>query len=148
MQSFIKAVEEETDLENEDEGVIEFEHWGTPVRFFQPSEGQFLMMLAMGRRGMARDSVGNFIHLFIELGDEATQRYFSDLLMDRRSGFTTDGEGGLFDIWEGLVEEWSGKDTPEPSTSRKSSSATGTSSTAPTRSKRVTASSRSRSTNS
>jgi hypothetical protein len=148
LQSFVKAVEEENELEDDLEGAITFDHWGTEVTFIQPAEGQLLAMMAMGGRSMKKDAAGNFIHLFIELGDDATQRYFQNLLFDRKSGFTLRGEGGLFDIWEGLVEEWSGKDSDELPASPKSRSATGTGSTAHTPRKRASASSRSRSTGS
>ncbi|UOK18347.1 tail assembly chaperone [Arthrobacter phage BruhMoment] len=77
--------------------------------FFEPSEGQFLMMLSMGGRGMKKESIGHFIQLFIELADDETQKYFHDLLMTRNSGFKVKGPGGIFDIWEYLVSEWTGK---------------------------------------
>jgi hypothetical protein len=148
LKSFVKAVEEENEVEDDLDDAITFEHWDTEVTFYKPSEGQLLMMMAMGGRSMKKDAPGNFIHLFIELGDDATQRYFQNLLLDRKSGFKLNSEGGLFDIWEGLVEEWSGKDSDAPSASRKPRSGTGTASTARTPRKRVAASSRSRSTGS
>lgn len=144
MKDFIAAVKDEDDLEVEEDGTS-FKHWDTDVTFFQPSEGQMLMMLSMGGRSMSKKQIGNFIHLFIELGDDDTQRYFQDLLMDRKSGFTVTGDGGLFDIWEELVEEWSGKDSEKPSDSPAPRRATGRASTASTRAKGST-SSRSRST--
>lgn len=146
MKSFVKAVEAEQEPDDDLEGAITFDHWGTEVTFIQPSEGQLLMMMAMGGRSMKKDAAGNFIHLFIELGDEQTQRYFQTLLLDRKSGFELNSDGGLFDIWEGLVEEWSGKDSAVPSDSRKPRSGTGTASKAPTPRKRVSRSSASRST--
>ena len=144
MKDFIAAVRDEDEDEVVEEGTT-FKHWDTDVTFFQPSEDQFLMMLAMGGRTMNTKQIGNFIHLFIELGDDSTQRYFQDLLMDRKSGFTVTGEGGLFDIWEELVEEWSGKDSEKQSDSPAPRRATGRASTAPTRAK-ASGSSRSRST--
>jgi hypothetical protein len=129
LKSFIKAAQEERTEEEKLEGAITFEHWGNEVTFLEPSEGQLLIMMGMGTRGMARDAAGRFIQLFIEMGDEETQRYFADLLMDRESGFTLNGDGGIFDIWESLVEEWSGKASPAPSASPKRRSGTGTSST-------------------
>lgn len=110
--------------------------------FFEPAEGQFLMMLAMGGRGMKNESIGHFIQLFIELADDDTQKYFQDLLMTRRSGFKVKGKGGIFDVWEYLVQEWTGKDLDELSDSPKPALETGRPSTA--RSRRST-SARSRS---
>lgn len=146
MKEFIKAAQdEENDL---DEGeATTFTHWGREVTFYQPASGQQLMMLAMGGRGMSKDSAGRFIQLFIELGDDETQQYFHDLMMDRKSGFDLSSEGGLFDIWESLMEEWSGKDSEKPSGSRNSPSGTGKGSTATTR-RRASTSSTSRSTRS
>lgn len=139
MKEFIKAVENE-DADVETGEATTFPHWGTDVTFYQPSNGQQLMMLAMGGRGMSKESAGRFIQLFIELGDKDTQQYFHDLMMDRRSGFELSTEGGLFDVWEALMEEWSGKDSAKPSASRKSPSATGSASTVTTRRKASTSS--------
>lgn len=147
MKEFIKAVEGEEDYEVDEDKPFTFVHWGTEVTFYEPSEGQQMMMLGMGGRGMSKDAAGRFIQLVISLGDKATQEYFWDLMMDRSSGFKLKSKGGLFDIWEMLVEEWSGKDSAKPSASRKSPSATGKGSTATTR-RRASTSSASRSTRS
>jgi hypothetical protein len=93
---------------------------------------------------MSQDAVANFIHLFFELMDDDTQLYFRDLLLDRKSGFGVYSDGGIFDIWENLMEEWSGKDSEKPSASRPSRRTTGRASTANTPVKAST-SSRSRS---
>lgn len=141
MKDFVTAVVAEDD---ENDGAISFKHNDTEVTFFKPSEGQEIMLLAMGGRGMARDAVANFIQLFFELMDNDTQRYFSDILLDRKSGFGVYSEGGIFDIFENLMEEWSGKDSQKPSASRASRRATGAKSTATTP-VRASTSSRSRS---
>lgn len=146
MKEFIKAVQDE-DVQPDRGEPTTFPHWGTDVTFYRPSNGQQLMMLAMGGRGMSKDSAGRFIQLFIELGDAQTQQYFHDLMMDGTSGFDLDTDGGLFDVWEALMEEWSGKASAKPSASRKSASTTGNASTVPSR-RRVSTSSRSRSTGS
>lgn len=118
-----------------EENAIEFEHWGHPVKFYEPSDGQQVMMLSMGGRQMSNEAAGHFIHLFINLGDDETQRYFRDILLDRESGFGLSTPGGIFDIWEGLMEEWSGKATPPVSDSPKPRRATGRASTGSTRAK-------------
>lgn len=137
MKEFVTAVKDQT-VEREDGDEIVFLHNGTEVCFIRPSEGQFLMMMSMGGRSMKMELVGNFIQLFIELGDPETQAYFRDQLMDRDSGFSVTGDGGMFDIWEYLVGEWSGKNSRKPSASRATSSETGRSSTV--RSRRSTSS--------
>jgi hypothetical protein len=141
VKDFVTAVVAEDEA---DDGAISFKHNGTEVTFFKPSEGQEIMLLAMGGRGMNQSAVANFIHLFFELMDEDTQLYFRDLLMDRKSGFGVYSEGGIFDIWEGLMEEWSGKDSEKPSDLPPSRRTTGRKSTATTPVKAST-SSRSRS---
>lgn len=137
MKEFVTAVEDHESDETEDNAVV-FLHNGTECVFYEPSEGQFLMMLSMGGRTMKKESIGHFIQLFIELGDDETQKYFHDLLMVRKSGFKVRGPGGIFDIWEYLVEEWSGKDSEKPSDSPKAASSTGRASTV--RSRRSTSS--------
>jgi hypothetical protein len=145
MQDFIKAVEDDETTEEELEDGTSFEHWGTPVTFYQPSDGQMLMMLAMYSRSMSDDAAGRFVQLFLELGDRDTKQYFEDLMMDRRSGFDLKSSGGLFDVWDNLQKEWTGKKSKKPSGSPKSASATGAGSTGTSR-RRASASSRSRST--
>lgn len=146
MLEFVKAVEDSDAAHEEDEATT-FTHWGQEVTFYRPSEGQEILMLSMGGRGMSDDKAATFIQLFLNLADKDTRHYFEDLMLSRRSGFKLREPGGLFDVWEGLVKEWTGKDSPKPSGSRNTRSGTGKSSTATTR-KRASTSSRSRSTGS
>lgn len=124
---------------NED-NAITFKHWDQEVTFYEPSDGQQAIMLSMGGRKMSPEAAGTFIQLFINLGDDQTQRHFRDLLLDRESGFTLSGPGGIFDIWEGLVEDWSGKATAKSSDSPSPRRATGARSTGSTRAKASTSS--------
>jgi hypothetical protein len=140
LKDFIAAAKDDLGDVGE-ENPITFQHWGTEVTFFEPSDGQQAIMLAMGGRTMDKRAAGTFIQLFIELGDDDTQRYFQDLLMDRKSGFGLSTKGGIFDIWENLMEEWSGKATPPASESPKPRRATGRASTGTTRAKASTSSS-------
>lgn len=132
MKEFLKAKDAQPKGVAE-EDVLITKHWGTEVAFIKPSEGQFLMMLAMGGRNMDLKAVGTFIHLFIELGDPETQRYFQGLLADRDSGFSVFGDGGIFDIWDEILREWSGKGSPKPADSPVSASETTPISTARSR---------------
>ena len=133
MKDFVKAVAEDENGEEELEEGTTFEHWGREVTFYQPSDGQLLMMLAMYSRQMSEDSAGRFVQLFLQLGDRDTRAYFEDLMMDRRSGFDLKSDGGLFDVWDSLQEEWSAKKSKKPSGSARSASATGPSSTGTSR---------------
>lgn len=147
MREFVTAAARE---EDDEDGKLIFTHDGEEVVFFRPSSGQMALMMSLGvgvtsksKRG--GESVARFIALFMELMDGDTQDYFESRLLDRRDTFDLDGEGGIFDIWEYLVEEWSARPTNEPSGSQPSRRATGKASTAPSRAKAST-SSRSRST--
>jgi hypothetical protein len=139
LKDFIAAAKSELG-EPTDENPITFNHWGREVTMFEPSDGQQAIMLSMGGRTMDARTAGTFIHLFIELGDDDTQRYFQDLLMDRKSGFGLTTPDGIFDIWENLMEEWSGKDTKPASASPAPRRATGRASTGTTRAKASTSS--------
>lgn len=143
MKEFVTAARDQLGEVDED-SIITFKHNGREVIFFEPSDGQQAIMLSMGGRSMTKKAAGTFIQLFIELGDDNTQRYFQDLLLDRNSGFDLSSEGGIFDIWEYLVEQWSGKDTKQPSDYLPPRRATGSRSTGTTPAKEST-SSRSRS---
>lgn len=130
----------------DEEEPITFLHDGREVTFFKPSSGQFMLMSSIGIGGSSNPrSIGTFIALFMELMDEDTQGYFEGRLLDRHDTFDIDSEGGIFDIWEYLAEEWSARPTKEPSDYQPPQRATGKRSTAPSRAKGST-SSRSRST--
>lgn len=143
MREFVTAAKD-TLGEVDEDSIITFKHDGRDVTFFEPSTGQQAIMLTMGRRDMDKKQAGQFIALFFEMMDEETERYFEGRLMDRRDTFDLDGEGGIMDIFEGLIEEWSGKDTKQPSDYQPPRRATGRASTGGTRAKAST-SSRSRS---
>lgn len=143
MKDFIKSAEEAP----EEGEAITFKHWGHEVTFYEPSDGQQLLMLSLGGRSMGREAASKFLQLFIQMGDAQTQEYIQDLMLDKSSGFGLKTEGGLFDIWEQLNEHWSGKASSKPSGSAKSASGTGRASTGNSR-RRASTSSRSRSTDS
>jgi hypothetical protein len=139
MKEFVTAAKPGTGTRNEDDA-IEFLHNGTKVKFYKPNDAQQAMMLAMGGRSMSLKAAGTFIHLFIELGDSDTQRYFQDQMLDSESGFDLKEEGGLFDLWEYITEEWSGKASKLPSDFQSPRRKTGRASTASTRAKASTSS--------
>lgn len=144
MKEFITAAQEDIGEVDEND-IITFKHDGREVTFFVPSTGQQAIMLAMGGRDMDRKAAGSFIHLFFEMADDATQRYLKTRLLDREdTGFDLDTDGGLFDIFEYISEQWSGKAKKQPSDYQKPRSATGRASTGSTRAVAST-SSRSRS---
>lgn len=145
MREFYTAVKEDIG-EVDPSSQVRMMHDGTEIVFNKPSSGQMALMLSMrGRKGDTTAMAGNFIALFIELADEDTQHYLQSRLLDAKDTFDLDGEGGIFDLWEALAEEWSGHPTKQPSDFQPPRRATGRTSTAPTRAKAST-SSRSRST--
>lgn len=139
MKEFVTAAKGRATERNEDDAIT-FLHNGTEVKFYRPNDAQQAMMLAMGGRSMSLKAAGTFIHLFIELGDDDTQRYFQDIMLDATSGFDLKEEGGLFDIWEYLTEQWSGKASKQPSDYQPPRRKTGRSSTGSTRAKASTSS--------
>lgn len=143
MKEFFTAAKDSLGEVNEDD-VITFLHDGTEVTFFQPSAGQQAIMLSMGGRTMTGKTAGTFIELFFSAADDATQRYMQTRLLDRHDPFDLDSEGGIFDLFEALIEEWSGRPTKQPSDYQPPQRATGKRSTASTRAAAST-SSRSRS---
>jgi hypothetical protein len=144
MKEFITAAKDDIGVVNEDEAIT-FKHDGREVTFYQPSTGQVAIMMAMSGRDMKGKEAGTFINLFFGMMEEDTARYFESRLMDRTDSFDLDSEGGIFDIWTELSEEWSARPTKEPADFQPPQRATGKRSTAPTRAKGST-SSRSRST--
>lgn len=143
MKEFFTAAKD-TLGEVDPDDLIQFKHDGREVTFYKPSTGQLSIMLAMTTSDMGTREAGLFIQMFFEMADDETQRYFQTRLLDRADPFDLDSEGGIFDIWEELAGEWSGKATKQPSDYQPPRRATGTRSTASTRAKGST-SSRSRS---
>jgi hypothetical protein len=134
LKEFVTAAKPGLGTRSEDDAIV-FKHNGTEVKFYKPNDAQQAIMLSMGGRSMSLKAAGTFIQLFIELGDADTQRYFQDIMLDAESGFDLKSEGGLFDIWEHVTEEWSGKATKQPSDYRAPRRNTGRASTGSTRAK-------------
>ena len=131
------------DVEEEDEPLV-FIHDGREVRFFEPSAGQLAIMATLSM-SKEQQTVRQLMTLFFSVMDEDTYEYFESRLMDRKDTFDLDTEGGVLDIYEFLMEEWSGKPSKQPSDYQPPRKSTGRSSTGSTRAKAST-SSRSRST--
>lgn len=139
MKEFITAARD-TLGEVDEETKITFKHDGKELTFFEPSTGQQAIMLSMGGRTMDVRMMGTFIQLFFEMADDDTARYLQGRLLDRNDTFDVSGEGGIFDLWEYITEEWSARPTREQSDSPSPQRATGRASTASTRAKASTSS--------
>lgn len=133
MKEFYTAAKD-TLGEVSDDDLIVFKHDDTEVTFYQPSAGQLAIMLnVVNGAKLDPANAGVFIQLFFSMMDEETLRYFQARLMDRKDAFDLDGDGGLFEIFEFLTEEWSARPTKQPSDYQPPRRATGPKSTAPTR---------------
>ncbi len=132
MKQFYTAVKETDEATTEDD-IIVFMHDDTEVTFFQPSSGQIALMLSIVNNARVEPkNAGAFIQLFFEMMDDETQVYFQQRLMDRKDSFDLEGEGGMFQIFEHLSEEWSARPTKQPSDYQPPRRATGKKSTATT----------------
>lgn len=118
---------------------------GVPVTFYEPMPGQAAIMMTMGTRDINLEASALFIQLFFDLMDEPTRRHLTTRLLDAEDEFELESSGGIFDIWESLIKEWSGKKAINmPSDYQPPRRVTGSASTASSRAKGST-SSRSRS---
>lgn len=142
MKEFVTAVKDVGDVD--EDSPITFKHDGREVTFYEPSSGQQTLMLSMGRGVQDGKSASTFLAMFFSMMEDDTRQYFEDRLMDRLDGFDLESEGGIFDIFEHLTEEWSARPTKQPSDYLPPERSTGKTSTASTRVKGST-SSRSRS---
>lgn len=134
MREFYTAAKDTLGEVSEDDYIV-FKHDGTEVTFYQPSSGQLAIMsnIVNGNKNDPTLSA-NFIQLFFAMmEEEETLPYFRNRLMDRKDTFDLGGEGGMFDIFEGLMEEWSARPTKQPSDYQPPQRATGRKSTATTR---------------
>lgn len=140
MKEFYTAAKDTLGEVNEDDYII-FKHDDREVTFFQPSAGQLAVMLnVMNASEDDPQAAGAFIQLFFSMMDDDSLRYFQNRLMDRKDTFDLGGDGGMFNIFKGLSEEWSARPTKRPSDYQPPRRATGSKSTASTRVKASTSS--------
>lgn len=113
---------------------VTFKHDGREVTFFEPTSGQAAIMMVIFNRNMTAQQSATFLQLFFQLMDEDTLDYFQQRFLDPNDALSElDAKGGLFDIWELLMSEWSDRPTKSPSDYRPPRRATGRKSTAPLR---------------
>lgn len=139
MKEFITAAMEDID-ERDDahevppEDYLTLKHDGREVTFIKPSTGQLSLMLTMGSQELTLEQLGNFISLFLAVCDDDTRRYYTGRLLDRNDPFSEAflDEGGIFQIWEHIVKEWSARPIKKPSDYARPQRSTGRKSTAGT----------------
>lgn len=137
MKEFVTAARE--DFHPEDDESVTFKHDEREVTFFRPTTAQIALIAAYSQ-ATEFDMAGGYLATFFGLCDDESRRYFYARLMDRNDPFDIDSPGGVNDIMEGLLEEWSGRPTKRPSDYRRPQSATGARSTATTRARASTSS--------
>lgn len=121
--------EDGPDGDDVDEGLT-FEHDGQTVRFYKPTTGQIAMAMSM-TQDRAKDNikVAGTIDFFLSLFDKSSQSYFQARLFDREDRFGIKGPGGINDILDSLIAEWSGRPTQRSTDSTSLQTETGPSST-------------------
>lgn len=130
----------------DDEGKIVFTHDGREVVFFMPGAAQLAALLQLSAVVKSKDPdevdpqvLIAYIETFFGLMDKETQQHFRTRMLDRNDPFDLTGPGGVSDILNYVVEQWSGgRPTKKPSGSQPSRRATGKGSTATTRAKAST----------
>lgn len=140
MREFMTAVKEDFVPEGEEDALV-FLHDGREVKFYEPSSGQLAIMSTIrASKDPGQKEARAVMSFFFGMMDEATADYFEERLMDRNDPFDLDSEGGITEIFEYLLEEWSGKASKQPSDYQQSPKQTGRSSTGNTRAKASTSS--------
>lgn len=149
MKEFLtQAISPQEQKKVDDEGKIAFKHDGRDVVFFMPGAGQLaaLLQLSAAVKAKGEDNVDPqvliaYIETFFGLMDRETQQHFRTRLLDRTDAFDLTTPGGVSDILNYVVEQWSGgRPTKKPSGSQPSRRATGKGSTGTTRAKASTSS--------
>lgn len=133
MREFVTAVKAE---EEEEPEALTFMHDGREVTFYQPGSGQLAVMATISTSGTKdAESARTILTFFFSVMGDETREYFQDRLMDRKDNFELETEGGVLDIFEFLMEEWSGKASKQPSDYQQPRKQTGRTSTGNTRAK-------------
>jgi hypothetical protein len=105
MREFVTAAQK-TD-ETEEEASFIFTVDGHELRAYQPTEGQFaLLMMVMGRHASNVDQFAGVIDFFIQVLDEPSQRYVIDRMMSRVDIIPMET---IVEIMEAMIEEWGGR---------------------------------------
>lgn len=147
MHEFVTAAKKDGAQRQETSEPISFLHDGREVTFYEPTSAQLVMMSTLrASRDPSMREITTLMNFFFGMMDEDTADYFQDRMMDPTDILSDiEAEGGMIDVMDYLMTEWSGKVEKQPSDFQPSRKATGRSSTASSRAKGST-SSRSRST--
>lgn len=118
MREFVTAAEKAEEAEGDVVEPLVFTVDGEELRAYQPSEGQFaLLMMAMGRYTTQTDQFAGIMEFFIQVLDAESERYVLNRMMRRE---TTIPMETIADILTWMVEEWGGRPFQSPSASTSS----------------------------
>jgi hypothetical protein len=83
-------------------------------RAYLPEEGQLVILMAdvKGRRAHTEDKIAGMVDFVFDLLDAESKDYLTERLLDIKDPF---GFAQVADIATGLIEEWSGRPTQQPS---------------------------------
>lgn len=109
MKDFVTSAKGTIGKKRDPKTATKFKVDGVPVVFFEPMPGQAAIMMTMGTREINLEASALFVQLFFDLMDDHTRRHLTTRLLDADDPFEMESEGGIFDIWENLIKEWSGK---------------------------------------
>lgn len=107
MREFVTAAEKaEESAEGGPEPLV-FAIDGHELRAYQPSEGQFaLLMMAMGRYTTQTDQFAGILDFFIQVLDSESERHVLDRMSQRETTIDMDT---IADILTWMIEEWGGR---------------------------------------
>lgn len=111
MREFTTAVQA-ADAED-DKPDLEFSVDGVMVQAYYPGDGQLAYLMAStGQHQAASEQVAGLINFFVAVLDDESHSYIVNRLLDRKDSF---GLEEVKNIFEWMVEEWSGRPTKQPS---------------------------------
>lgn len=120
MREFTTAIEEAHDDTRKDPQQMMLD--GRVLTYYFPTEGQYLMFTAdTGRRAPGPQMLGATVDLFVGLFAHEDQIYLSGRLLDTSDPF---GYEQLQEMFEAIIEDWSGRPT-QPSADSSTSQTSG-----------------------
>lgn len=112
----------------EEQESVEFKIDGQEIKSYRPGDGQIaLVMAGTGRHTSVATRIASIIDFMMGCMDEDSATYITERLMDRTDPF---GLEEVEEILGYIIEEWTGRPTPQRSASTSSQQTAGQVSTA------------------
>jgi len=107
-ETAVKAAEAEDDKPD-----LEFDLDGVMCQAYYPGDGQLAYLMAStGKHQAASERVAGLVNFFVAVLDDDSHSLIVNRLLDREDTF---GLEEVQNIFEWMVEEWSGRPTKQPS---------------------------------